>query len=217
MFPLPIISNTNTANDHVVLDVNFDAQSIGSSSVLDSKGHVFSKVGGGTSTVQNDATKGKVMVFSGNTYYTTPIVADLQLASHSFEVRVVFKTAGSSGEQIVFCTGDYYTVPTITAGFLLTIFNNTGTQLFCTDASGNFTRCIFSYTGATWRDISFLWTPASKQMLIKDNDSNTIVGTYTVPNGIGDGSQFTIGGSYLRGATTNTFVGSLKSIKIYRY
>lgn len=217
MFPLPIISNTNTANDHVVLDVNFNSQSTGDASVLDSKGHIFTKVGGGTSTVQNDATKGKVMVFNGNTYYTTPIVADLQLASHVFEVRIVYKTAGSSGEQIAFCTGDYYSAQTITAGMLLTIFNNTGTQLFCTDSVGNFTRCIFPYTGGTWRDISFLWNPTSKQMLIRDNDTNTTIGTYTVSNGIGNGSQFTIGGSYLRGATINTFVGSIKSIKIYRY
>lgn len=217
MFPLPIISHTNVVDDHIVLDIDFTRQSIGDTTVLDTKGHIFSKVGGGTSTVQTDASKGNVMQFNGNTYFTTPITADLQLSNHDFEVRIVYKSSGTSGEQIVFCTGDYYTVPTITAGFLLTLFNNTGTQLFCTDASGNFTRCQYSYTGGTWRDISFLWTTSTKQMRIRDNDSNTVIGTYTVPNGIGDGTQFTVGGSYLRGATANTLVGSIKSIKIYRY
>lgn len=215
MLPFPIINKTAVLPDNVVLDIDFARQSVGDSTILDEKGHIFSKVGSGTAQVQNDATKGNVMLFSTGTYFSTPIVDDLKFSINAFEIRIVYKSTGTSGEQIVFSTGDYYTVPV--GGFMLTLFNNIGTQLFCTDNTGSFTRCIFSYTGGIWRDISFFWTPSTRNILIKDNDTGLTIGNYTLTVGFNDGTQFSIGASYSRGVGVNTFAGSIKSLKILRY
>lgn len=214
MLPFPIINKTTIASGKVVLDIDFSRQSIGDTNILDANGHVFTKFGSGLAQVQNDTfgSKGNVMVFSGSSYYATPMVNDLRLHDKIFELRAVFRSQASS-EQMIFCSGDYYSAGAIVGGFLLTLFNNTGTQLFCTDSTGNFTRCFFGYTVSTWRDISFLWTPGTNIMRIYDNDTNTLLQTYTVPAGFGDGTQFSIAGSYIRGNVAN-LNGAIKSIKI---
>lgn len=214
MLPFPIINKTPIVSGKTVLDIDFNRQNIGDTSIHDANGHVFTKFGSGSAQVQNDtySAKGNVMIFSGSTYFSTPMVDDLKLSNKIFEIRAVFR-AQLSSEQMVFCSGDYYSSGSIVGGILLSLFNNTGSQLFCTDSTGTFTRCYFGYGANTWRDISFLWNPATKAMTIYDNDAHVIVYTYTVSAGFGDGTQFSIAGSYIRGNVAN-LTGAIKSIKI---
>lgn len=213
MIPVPrMVQYGNIAPQNILLDIDFTRQNIGDTFITDAIGHTFSKTGTGSAVVENDATLGHVMTFAGASYFSTPMVNDLKLSTIAFDLRIQFKST-TTGENIPFCTGDYPSAGTIVAGMLLTVFNNTGSQLFCTDSIGNFTRCIFPYAVNTWRDISFIWTPGTKQMKIVDNDTSTVLGTYTVSSGIGDGTSLSIGASYVRGLTA-TFVGSIKKILI---
>ncbi len=214
MFPLPIISKTPVLDGIVVLDIDFNRQRVGDTFVQDAKGHTFTKFGTGTAVVQTDSTggKGNVMQFSTGTYFSTPIDNSIKLSNKHFEIRTVFRS-NSTSEQMLFSTGDYYSSGSIVGGMLLSLFNSTGTQLFCTDSTGNFTRCLFSYTVNTWRDISFTWEPVSKSLVIYDNDTKSVLQAYTVPNGFGDGTQFAIAGSYVRGTIAN-LSGAIKSIKV---
>lgn len=215
MLPFPIINKTPVSPGTVVLDIDFNRQNIGDTSMIDAKGHVFTKNGVGSTVVQNDtfASKGHVMVFGTGAYFSTPMVNDLKLHDKKFELRVVYRSQSTS-EQFLFSTGDYYSSGSIVGGMLLSLFNATGgTQLFCTDSTGTFTRCYYSYSVNTWRDISFIWTPGSNIMQIYDNDTKTLLQTYTVPAGFGDGTQFSVGGSYVRG-TVGNLNGAIKSLKV---
>lgn len=214
MLPFPIINKTPKVHEIEVLNIDFSRQAIGDTNVIDLYGHTFSKVGTGLAQVQNDTigSKGNVMVFSGSSYFSTPMVNDLKLSNKNFEIRTVFRVQGTT-EQMVFATGDYYSAGALVGGMLLTIFNNTGSQLFCTDSTGTFTRCYFGYTVNIWRDISFKWDFSSRIMQIYDNDTNQVLQTYTVPAGFGDGTQFSIAGSYVRGNVAN-LNGAIKSIKV---
>lgn len=217
MIPFARISTYgNTGVDpQLLLDVDFRNVALGTvSTVVDSKGHIFTKVGTGTTTVVNDSVKGHVLQTS-QAYFTTPMVDDLKLSTMNFEIRSVFKCTLGSTENLLYATGDYPSASTVVPGIILTIFNSSGSQLFCTTASAS-ARCIFPYTVNTWRDISFRWNRSTRVMTTYDNDTGSTIGTTTVSGGFGDGTQFSIGASYVRGATTNSFNGQIKSISIRR-
>lgn len=213
MLPFPQLLQYGNTVQTALMDINFNNSSIGSTTVTDAAGHVFTKVGTGAASVVNDATKGNVMQFSGSSYFTTPMVSNISLSNLHFKMRLVFKSTVSS-ENMVFSTGDYYSAGSIVGGLLLTLFNSTGTQLFCTDSAGTFTRCQFSYTVNTWRDLTIEWIPTTKTMIIHDNDSNTNIFSGTVPAGFGNGTQFAIGASYVRGAGNANFQGQIQRIRI---
>lgn len=198
----------------VVLKIGFDAAAVGSTSILDlSKNPVlFNPVGAVNNKVVVDPTYGNVMEFNGGIYYNTPMIDKLRLSTRDFEMRIVYKSAASS-ENILFSTGDYYSAGNIVAGFLVSFFNNTGSQVFCTNSQGSFTRCIFPYSVNTWRDLSIFWNHTSKVMNVYDNIDKGIIASVIVPSAFGDGSSLSVGGSYSRGIY-NDFIGLLKSLEI---
>ena len=213
MLPFPQLVQYGNVVQTALMDIDFNNSSVGSTVITDIGGHVFTKIGTGSAVVVNDTTKGNVMQFSGSSYFTTPMVQNISLSNLHFKMRLVFKSTVSS-ENMVFSTGDYYSSGSIVGGILLTLFNNTGSQLFCTTTSGVFTRCQFTYVVNTWRDLTIEWIPTTKTMIIHDNDSNTNVFSGTVPGGFGDGTQFAIGASYVRGAGNANFQGQIQKIKI---
>lgn len=213
MLPFPQLVQYGNTVQTALMDINFNNSSVGSTTVIDSSGHIFTKFGSGSAIVVNDSVHGNVMQFSGSTYFSTPMVQDISLSNIHFKMRMVFKSTVSS-ENMLFSTGDYYSSGSIVGGLLLTLFNNTGSQLFCTTTSGVFSRCIFSYTVNTWRDLTIEWIPSTQTMSIFDNTANVNVFSGSVPGGFGDGTQFAIGASYIRGVGNANFQGQIKSIRI---
>lgn len=211
MIPLARMLKYGAVQAKPILDIDFSLYELGMySTITDESGTVFGRVGSDVEVVSSE--EGNVMSFTGGGYFSTPMVSGLELSSVAFEMRMIFKSTVST-ENIAFSTGDYTSVPV--AGFMVTLFNNLGSQFFSTDSAGAFHRSIFGYTSGTWRDLSFLWQPVSKVLIIYDNAAGAQVGSYSIPEGFGNGTQMSIGASYTRGLT-NAFVGMIKSIKITR-
>lgn len=213
MLPFTRVLNFGNSVNKSLLDINFNSSTIGSTVIIDRAGHTFTKVGTGSASVVSDAVKGNVMQFSGSSYFITPMQSDISLSNIHFKMNIVFKSTIST-ENMLFCTGDYFSSGSIVGGLLLTIFNSSGTELFCTTDAGVFTRCIFNYTINTWRDLTFEWIPNTKTMIIYDNDSTTTIFSGTVSGGFGNGTNLSIGASYVRGVANANFQGLLQKIKI---
>lgn len=209
---LLLLSQRSSPTGTVVLDVDFSTRPLGETQVIDSYAHPFTKVGTTNAVIINDANRGNVMNLPGGSYFTTPISEDLKLSAKSFTMRVVFRST-TNGENIAVATGDYYTVNALVGGFMMTINNNLGSQLFATDSAGNFTRCNFGHTNNAWEDYSFTWNPVSKQMTVKNNIT-AAQQNYTVPYGFGNGNLFSIGASYVRGVNVNNFIGQISRVTI---
>lgn len=196
----------------VLLDVDFSKRPLNETSIVDTNGHVFTKQGAGVARVIADVEKGNVMDFQNSCYFTTPMVNDLKLSNINFTLRIVYKST-TTAENIIFSTGDYYTVGALVGGFMITLNNNTGSQLFATDSVGNFTRCQYTHVHNTWEDISFTWNPITKVMTVKNNITNSSF-PYSIPYGFGDGNLLAIGASYVRGVGVNNYIGQVSRILI---
>lgn len=223
MIPFPIMSTYSNIlpASTIVLDIDFNLSAVGSTEIVDGAGHTFSTVGTvgtvgtGSAVVVVDAVKGNVMKFGTGIYFSTPVDSNLAISTKRFELRLVFNCS-TRGENILLSTGDFYNSGLIEGGLLLDLFNNTGSQMFCTDSSGLFTRCIFPYTVGTWIDISFIWDPITKLMRVLNNDLGTEL-SYSVPNTFGDGTLLCIGGSSLRGTGIGTYNGLLQRLRLTTY
>lgn len=206
------MSQKSSPVGNVVLDVDFSGRPLGETQVVDTYGHVFTKVGTTNASVISDTNKGNVMNFPGGSYFTTTISQDLQLSNKNFELRIVYKS-NTTGENIVMATGDYYTANALVGGFMVTLNNNLGSQLFATDSVGNFTRCYFGHTNSAWEDYTFRWNATSKQMTVKNNVTAGQQ-VYTIPYGFGNGNLFSIGASYVRGVNVNNFIGQISRVTV---
>lgn len=205
----------NEIKENIVLDIDFSTYDLGTRDTInDNAGNNFVKSGSGETRIVYENSIGRVMYFGGSASFICPMNENLSLSSKSFEMRVVFMSTVSN-ENIILSTGDYYNPGGIVGGMALALFNPyAGSQLFCTTSTGDYTMCSFSYLVNTWRDISFFWDNSTRSMRIYDNVSLTNIGNYTVPGGFGDGTNFCIGASYVRGTDIASFQGYLKKIKI---
>lgn len=209
-----IFEYNNISTNGILLDIDFSTSEIGSTEIIDTSatGAIFERIGTGEASVVSLEGYGNVMSFStGSMYYRTEMKPELELSNKKFSMRVKFMST-SSKENHLLSTGDYFQ-SVIVGGLLLTLFNSTGTQMFCVNDAGSSFRSKFTYVVNTWRDITFTWNPTNKLMEIYDNDTDKLLNKYTVSHGFGDGEYFSIGGSVLRKGASN-FEGYIKSIRI---
>lgn len=198
-----------------VLDVDPSKQTLGDTNLVDVYGHAFTKVGTGSTTVQDVSGHGRVMSFPGSTYFETPMVEDLNLFGVKVEVRSEFYLAGIS-TMTVWATGDYVSAGNIVGGIMMCPNLNGGSQYFVTNSAGVFVRAFFTPASPGWNDFSMFWDPTTKVMKIVNNNNAAATQQYTVPNGFGNGTKLSIGGSYPRGVGSNTLIGYLKRLRVIK-
>lgn len=197
MFPfVRMLQFGGVAPDKMKLNVDYRLHTLGSTDTVDQKGHVFSYVGAAGSTVVSTS-EGNAMQFAGNSYFRTPMVTDLNIVGNDVKINIKFMT-NSSTEQIPVMTGDYYTIPTITGGLEIILYNNTGTQVFLVNDAGSFVRNQFALMpNGQWNDVEITYRSSLNNCTVL-NKSNSSSFTVSVPNGIGNGLYFAIGASYTR-------------------
>lgn len=198
-----------------VLDVDPSKQALGETNLVDVYGHQFTKVGTGTTTVQDVSGHGRVMSFPGSTYFETPMVADISLFNGKFEVRSEFYLSGIS-TMTVWATGDYVSAGNIVGGIMQCPNLNGGSQYFVTNSAGVFVRAYFTPAAPGWNDFSMFWDPTTKIMKIVNNNNPLATQQYSIPSGFGNGTKLSIGGSYPRGTSGNTMIGYLKRLRIIK-
>ncbi len=198
-----------------VLDVDPSKQSLGQTTLLDIYGHQFTKVGTGITTIQDVEGHGRVMSFPGSTYFETPMTEDISMSIGNFEVRSEFYLAGIS-TMTVWATGDYVSAGNIVGGVMQCPNLSGGSQYFVTDSAGNFVRCYFTPAAPGWNDFSMVWDSTTKIMKIINNNNPLATQQYTIPNGFGNGTKLSIGGSYPRGTGGNTMIGYLSRLRIIK-
>lgn len=198
-----------------VLDIDPSKQALGDTALVDVYGHPFTKVGTGNATVQDVADHGRVMSFPGSTYFETPMTADISMAVGKFEVRSEFYL-NNTATMAVWATGDYVTTGNIVGGVLQVPNLSGGSQYFVTDNIGNFVRAFFIPAAPGWNDFSMVWDSTAKVMKIVNNNNPLATQQYTIPYGFGNGTKFSVGGSYPRGVGSYTMQGYLKRLRIIK-
>lgn len=198
-----------------VLDVDPSKQTLGATNLVDVYGHPFTKVGTGNATIQDVSGQGRVMSFPGATYFETPMTADISLFGGKFEVRSEFYLTNTA-TMTVWATGDYVSAGNIVGGIMQCPNLSGGSQYFVTNSAGSFVRAYFTPAAPGWNDFSMFWDPTTKVLKIVNNNNPLATQQYTIPDGFGNGSKLSIGGSYPRGTGSNTLVGYLRRLRIIK-
>lgn len=198
-----------------VLDVDPSKQTLGATNLVDVYGHPFTKVGTGNATIQDVSGQGRVMSFSGSTYFETPMAADISMAVGKFEVRSEFYL-NNTATMAVWATGDYVSTGNIVGGVLQVPNLSGGSQYFVTDSIGNFVRAFFTPAAPGWNDFSMIWDSTTKVMKIVNNNNPLATQQYIIPYGFGNGTKLSVGGSYPRGVGSYTLQGYLKRLRIIK-
>lgn len=217
MFPIPVMTKYgNSVNDqNTLLDIDFGRQAVGSTSIIDAKGHIFTTLSGsGASVVYNSSIGSNVMYFPGTHSFYTPMVNSLRLSTLQFDIDCIFQNTDTTPYEVIFETGNYTQASTAVGGISLTLnqFQNQYIQLFTCTSTSYFNRVLLDGTNINrWESIKIKFR--STGITIINNTTGT-TNTYSRFN-IGDGNNLSIGGSYVSVSQYPYFFkGYLKSLKI---
>ncbi|AQW89073.1 virion structural protein [Serratia phage BF] len=200
---------------NILLDIDFDRQDIGSTSMIDSTGVQFPLSSGSAGIVQYDSEVDRnVMVFN-NGYYLSPAITDgsqLDLRNIDFEIDYMFK-CNTGTLQVLWQTGNYGTRRVAGISCSANQYPSTYFQIFC-DTGSSFNRVLMNGANTLgWETLKITFIRGIGWSIY--NARTGVTQNYPA-YAFGRGDYFSIGGGYVDAASGQYYYssGSLAYIKI---
>lgn len=203
----------NVVNRDYIVDIDFSRQNVGDTFIHDSTGRIYNTLYGSGAQVINDSSMGNVMYFPGTNSFYTPINSTLELNSIDFDLECVFKPLDARAYEVICETGNYSQDGTIIPGFSLTLnqFPSQYIQTFMCDSVQDYSRVLLD--GVYTSDWEFIKMSVRSNSITISNSRTNVSNSYPRFN-FGNGTHFSVGGSYVTAAYPYYFYGYIKSLRI---